>query len=200
MQFLKEDKIKRCIIIKSLNTIQILSKIGKIFSKVCYILAIVGFCGCVVGIIALIVGEKAVELSCMTLQGIIELEGGVTLGTVYSAIAVGILLCAGEFAVSLLAYRYFSHELEAGTPFTLEGANELLRLGIHVIWIPIAATVAAKIAHEIIAGLMVGVAPVELSCDEVAFGVMFIVMSVLCRYGAELIAAKPTEAAPDDNK
>ena len=185
---------------KSLNTIQILSKIGKIFSKVCYIMCIVGACGCVVGIIALIVGEKAVEQSGMTLQGIMELEAGVSLGTVYSAIAVGLLLCAGEIAVSALAYRYFSHELEAGTPFTLDGANELLRLGIHVIWIPIAATVAAQIAHEIIDNLMVDVAPVKLSCDEVAVGVMFIVMSVLCRCGAELIAAKSDEITLTDNK
>ncbi len=37
----------------TLKTIQTLSKIGRILSKTVYICCVVGFCGCIVGIISL---------------------------------------------------------------------------------------------------------------------------------------------------
>ena len=40
----------------TLKTIQTLSKIGKILSKIVYICCVVGFCGCIVGIISLGLG------------------------------------------------------------------------------------------------------------------------------------------------
>ncbi len=79
-----------------------------------------------------------------------------------------------------------SHELTAGTPFTQDGAKELLRLGILTICIPLGCLILAEIVSGILAGF--------LNCDDllklenggsVALGVMFIFMSLLCEYGAE---------------
>ncbi len=172
---------------KTLNIIQTLSKLGKIFSKIIYICCIVGFIGCAVGIVAMIVGEQTVKIGGVTLHSFLQNEAGISTGTIWSAIAVGMILCAGEFAVAKLAHRYFTHELEAGTPFTLDGAKELLHLGISVIWIPLASLIVAQIAHGIIDGLMENVESMKLDgFGSVALGVMFIFMSLLCRYGAEL--------------
>ena len=37
----------------TLKTIQTLSKIGRILSKIVYICCVVGFCGCIIGIVSL---------------------------------------------------------------------------------------------------------------------------------------------------
>ena len=42
---------------KSLKTIQTLSKIGKVLSKIAFIFSIIGFCGCIVGLISLFWGN-----------------------------------------------------------------------------------------------------------------------------------------------
>lgn len=171
---------------KTLNTIQTLFKIGKILSKIIYICCIIGFCGCVVGSIAMLIGGEAVKLGGVTLHNILQTEAGIVEGTIWAAIAVGMILCVGEFFVSRMAYRYFDHELKAGTPFTLDGAKELMRLGISVIWIPIVTVILAQIAQGTIAQFFGNTEKIELDgFENVVLGVTFIVVSLLCKYGAE---------------
>lgn len=68
-----------------------------------------------------------------------------------AAIAVGAILCAGEFFVARKAYRYFGNELKPGTPFTAEGAKELLHLGFSTVWIPLVAVLTAQVAQGVTA-------------------------------------------------
>lgn len=174
---------------KPLNTIQALSKIGKVLSKMIYICCIVGFILCAVGFAAMLVGADTIKLGGVTLHSILEVEAGVGIGTSWAAIAVGMILCLGEFFVSRMAYRYFKNELDAGTPFTADGARELLHLGISVIWIPIVTAVLAQVAQGVIARLMEHVEKLSLNnAGSVALGVMLIISSLLCQYGAELKA------------
>ncbi len=174
-------------VMKTLNTIQTLSKIGKIFSKIIYICCLVGIIGGAVGIIALLIGAETLKLGGMTLHTVLETEAGVGTGTVLTAIAVEIVLCIGEFFVSRMAYRYFENELKSGTPFTTDGAKELLHLGISTIWIPIVSFVLAQVTQGVIAQFTESVEKLDFNAfDSVALGVMFIVMSLLCKYGAEL--------------
>lgn len=92
---------------KTLNNIQKLSKIGKVLSRIVFIFCIIGFCGCIVGILA--------------------------------------------------------------------------------ICIPIGTQMIAEIVYAVMEQAMQGVAPFQLGYSgSVALGVMFIVMSLGCRYGAEL--------------
>lgn len=172
---------------KTLNVIQRLSKIGKVLSKIIYICCIIGFCGCAVGAVALLVGAETVKLGGVTLHSILEKEADISLGSVWAAIAVGAILCIGEFFVSRMAYSYFENELNAGTPFTFEGAKELMHLGISVIWIPIATAVLAQITQSVIAQCTENVEKLSLDgFDSVTIGIMFIIISVICKYGAEL--------------
>lgn len=171
---------------KTLNTIQIFSKIGKILSKIVYICCIVGICGCALGAFAMFIGAETLKLGGMTLHSILETEANVSVGTIIAAIVVGMILCIGEYVISRMAYRYFKNELNAGTPFTEDGAKELLHLGVSVIWIPIVTAVLAQVAQGVIAQFMDNVEKLNLDgFDSVTLGVMFIFMSLLCKYGAE---------------
>ena len=103
--------------------------------------------------------------------------------------AVGIVFCIGECAVSMLAGRYFKNELAAGTVFTFEGANEMKRLGIVTICVPIGASVAAGIVYGIMKLCFKDVGNIDFGdFVSVGLGVMFIVTSLICRHGAELTA------------
>lgn len=172
---------------ETLKILQTISKIGKILSKIVYICCIVGIIGCLTGIAAMFVGGEAVKLGGVSLHTILERDAGIVPGTIWVAIGVGIILCAGELILARLACRYFDHELAAGTPFTLAGAKELMNLGITAIGLPLAAYVLAEIYQGILSNLMEGVRTLHLDgYVGLTLGLMLLVASLLCRYGAEL--------------
>lgn len=172
---------------KTLNIIQKLSKIGKILSKIMFIFCIIGFCGSIVGILSMALGAPTLKIGGVTLESILQIEGGVTTGTAYAVMSAGMILCAGEAVLAKFAEHYFKREIADGTPFDLGGAKELMRLGILAICIPIGTQMIAEIVYAVMEQTLHGVAPSQLDLsDSVALGVMFIVMSLVCRYGAEL--------------
>ena len=182
---------------KTLNTIQTLSRIGKVISTIIFVCCIVGFFGCIVGIICMALGMEAVKLGGVTLKGMVESESGMTTGNIYAAMACGAVLCAGEALLAKFAERYFTRELAAGTPFTPEGAKELRRLGILAICIPIGTQIAAEIVRGIFAQVTAGVEPLDLSITgSVSIGVMLLVGSLLCKHAAELIRAGTASQPP----
>lgn len=171
---------------KTLKTIQILSKIGKILSKIIYICCIVGFAGCIVGIIAMMIGGQAVKIGGMTLHSILQTEANVGEGTIWSAIVVGLIFSVSEFFLARMSYRYFENELKIETPFSKAGSKEMFKLGISAIWIPVAALILAQISQEIFANLMEAEKLDLGGFESVSLGVMFIIMSLICKHGAEL--------------
>lgn len=178
---------------KTLKTIQILSKIGRIFSKIVYICCAVGFCGCVVGIISLALGGEVFKLGDVTVYSIIENHANMSMPTLYAAMAVGMVLSAAEAVLCKFAEHYFKNELADGTPFTVKGAKELMRLGILTVAIPLGAEIICSIGVAIADNFFPEIE--ELSLDWFAsagLGVMMIVSSLLCRFGAEFrgVAAK----------
>lgn len=184
---------------KTLKTIQTLSKIGKIVSKVVYICCIVGFSGCIFGIIALAVGADVVKIGGVTLDVLLKREADVSLSTLYTVIASAMPLCAGGAALAKIAERYFSHELKDGTPFSAEGAKELLMLGIWIIVIPLCSVVVANIVQEIMAAVMTDVVKTKLEgWTSVGLGIAFIVMAIMCRYGYELSSKSDDKTEVDD--
>lgn len=121
-----------------------------------------------------------------TLKSMLSVGAEVTAGTVYAAMAAGMVFCAGEAVLAKFAEHYFKRELADGTPFTLDGAKELNRLGVLTICLPIGTQIAAEIVHAVMEQAMQGVAPLSLnSSASAALGVMFIILSLICRYGAE---------------
>lgn len=171
---------------KTLNTIQTLSKIGKIFSKIINICCIIGLVGCGVGSVAMLVCTEASKVEGGSLNELFNAEAGVSVGTVWTAIVVGTILCVGEFFLSRTAQCYFANELKAGPPFTTEGAKELMHLGISAIWIPVVTGFLASVAREVTAQFAENAEKISVDAfDGVGLGVAIIVISLLCKYGAE---------------
>ena len=178
----------------TLKTIQTLAKIGKVFSKIIFVCCIVGFCFCIAGIVSLALGAESFRLGGVSIRGIIENDAGMSTPALYVSIAVGAVCCAAEAVLSKFAEVYFRHELADGNPFTLRGAKELLRLGILTIAIPLGTVIVCSIGVAIAEVIYPGVD--ELSIGEftsVGLGVMMIVLSLFCRYGAERSNGKAEE-------
>ena len=181
---------------KTLKTIQTLSKVGKILCKIIFIFCLVGGIGCAVGIISLAAIPEGFKIGDVTIHALIEENAEISIGTCYAAMAVGIILCAGEAVLCKIAEKYFANELAAGTPFTFDGAKEMIRLGICTICIPVATQMIASIVYLIFRGLMKDVSPMELSAfgsGSVGLGIMFLVSGLLCRHGAEISEPAPQE-------
>ena len=170
---------------KTLNTIQTISKVGRILSTITFICCLVGGILCVVG--AACVGVPGtLKIGGITIHSILADIEGVSVGTVYTAMLMGSVFCAAGCVVSKLAERYFENELAAGTPFTVEGSRELLRLGICTIAVPLGAIVLAEIFNKIASIRFAGVADMHVGGDiSVGLGLAIIVLSLICKYGAE---------------
>lgn len=171
---------------KTLKTIQVLAKIGRVLSKIVFIFCIIGFCGCVIGITSVAAGGHVFLVFGTSLDELLVNEADITVGTLYASMAVGMILCAGEAVLAAFAERYFKREITAGTPLTTAGANEMMRLGILAIAIPLGTQTLAEIVHVIFKRAMEGVESMNLDAyGSVGIGIMFILTALICRYGAQ---------------
>ena len=172
---------------KSLKTIQVFAKIGKILSKIVFICCIVGAAFCLVALVAVAMGVTgAMEFGGINIHGLIEENAGISVNSMYALMVVGVVACVCEGIVAKFAEVYFEHELAAGTPFTFDGAREMLRLGIIAAAVSLGGNVVISIIREIMSYAMTGVQ--ELSVEigtSVGIGVAFIIVSFICKYGAE---------------
>ena len=177
---------------KSLQTIQKLSGLGKVLSKIAFIFSVIGFCGCIAGLLSLNFGNGSlIKIGGVTLHALFSGEHGCNIKSITAALSGWMIVCAGEAVLAKFAEIYFRNELKAETPFTLAGAKELLRLGILAITVPIGCAMVGSIAEGILAGFMglEEAAAMDIVFDNgaaVLLGVMLLLGSLLCRYGAEL--------------
>lgn len=172
---------------KTLKFIQVLAKIGKILSKIVFICCIVGACGCVVGAIGLAVGLEVSIFAGVDLEEILQKEAEISSNSLYCYMAASLFICVGEGVVAKFAEIYFDHELAHGTPFNKDDAKELFRLGILTIGVSLGALISAEITQNIMAALLNNAKTMKLSNDgSWTLGLTFIIISLLCKLGAEL--------------
>ncbi|ANE22289.1 hypothetical protein AAY81_03090 [Denitrobacterium detoxificans] len=171
---------------KNLDAIQTIAKICRVVSIIVFACCLAGGILCVVGM-ACVGTPDLITVNGVTVHSIVDLSADVNLGVVYASLLTGLVFCIAGCVLGKLAKRYFDHELAAGTPFTFEGANEIMRLGIFTAVIPLGAQIIAHVGCSAMARYFEGVTcpSVEVSTSFM-FGVALIVMSVIFRYGAEL--------------
>lgn len=187
---------------KSLKIIQTLAKIAKIISKVLFICCIVGACGCLVGIIALAFGVQELKFGEKSLEIILMEEADTTVNTLYAIMVVGIILSAGEAVLCKFAENYFAKQLETGSPFDFDFAKSTLKFGILVICIPLIAVFLSSVCHAIMRECLSNVAAMNLvdyDYSSVGLGVGFIVLSLVYKYGAEVVAQIKEERVLSDS-
>lgn len=172
---------------KELNTIQTLAKIGKILSQIIFVCCIVGFCLCVAGAIGAAVGFDAIQLGKVTIQGLVPSDIQLSKAAILAVTAGGSVACAAEAVLSKFAVHYFERELEDGTPFTRGGAKELQRLGILAICLPLGAQMLASIVGGVVLEAISETAVPDVEyAGSVGLGIMMLVMAQVCKYGAAL--------------
>lgn len=175
----------------TLEKLQTLGKIGGILSRIAFTFSVIGFCGCVAGLLSATLGNGTIlRWGGVTLHGILSGGAADNLESTCAALSGLLIVCAGEAVLAGFAAAYFRNGQRDGTPFTLRGAKELLRLGILACVLPVASATAASIAEGIVAGHLSAAGDGfsdRFFQNDVSFalGVMFLVMSLLCRYGAE---------------
>lgn len=171
---------------KALDTIQTVARIGKVLSSIAYVFCLVGGILCIVGI-ACVGIPGSVRIGGVTIHSMIDNLQGISLEACYTAMAMGLIICAATCVVAKMSEHYFKNELAAGTPFTTEGASELLRLGICTICVPLGAIVVAQTCNALARQCLANVAEIQIDGGApVVLGVAFIIMSLVCKYGAEL--------------
>lgn len=181
---------------KTLKTIQVFAKIGRVISTVAYVASIVAFCFSALGILLLPLGGGEIfKFGGVTLYGLLDMGDDVGCNAVYSTLIGGGIIFGGHAVVAGFAKKYFKNELAVGTPFTFEGARELLRLGI----LDISVNFGCVIFVNIVLGIVSAFADSSFALSSslvdgdisLSRGLMLIILSLLCKLGAE--SAAPTE-------
>ena len=163
---------------KTERTIAKVTNAGRILSRIAWIFDLIA-CGC---------------SAFLILAALLWWNTRPDLFTGYASQTGALLICAGDLigcaGSAVLAYfarQHFAHALEAQTPFTLRGAAEQKRPKQRVssIWVLGRSRVSrARRTPERLAGMIVA------DGGMLALGVMFLVLSLVCRYGAEREAMK----------
>ncbi|MDO4467896.1 MAG: hypothetical protein Q4C49_12990 [Bacillota bacterium] len=179
---------------RTLNTIQKLMKAGGIISTLIQVLCTIGIVGCVIGIVSLYVfpANQAVQLCSMAIHQMIHVEiEKLSFSSYITAMLMGLIICSLEVNLARSARKYFRNELKAGTPFTFEGVEELKRLGIRIIVLPIVAVIIANIVHKSMCYYFKDVATMHINSFVVGrAGLLCIFLSCIYKYGAELVEKK----------
>ena len=174
---------------KSLQSIQKTFRVFEILSKIAMILSFVWAALAALGLLCALVwygGGTVTGAGQELLAGLTKTGGlaemiAVLLTDTIAALVDGTLLA--------LAYRYLKAEQADGTPFTRRGAEQLKRLGIRTIVLPL---VAAIVSAAVCAAFDF---PQNAAGDwgnltGVYMGITLILASLVFRYGAELEEAK----------
>ena len=170
---------------KSLETIQKTFRVFWIFTKIFMILSFVWagltmlglLCGMVWYHGGTVIGAGRELLYALTeTSGLTEMTV-VLLAESIMALTEGILLA--------FAYRYFKTEQAAGTPFTREGADQIKRLGIRTIVLPLVAVVVVEVLYTMF-GLPRYIGSDWSNAASVGMSITLILASLVFRYGADL--------------
>ena len=181
---------------KNYKILQTIAKIGKILSKVAFVFSIIGICGCFVGLFSNVFGSgKVFKIGGVTIYGLLADFDAYNVRSISTTLVACLIVCIGQAVLAKFAEFYFRNAEASGTPFTHIGARELRRLGILMIVIPTGCAVLAEIVQGIMIGFMNVMADKwsDLNFDNEAsiiVGIMFIVGSFICGYGAEVLESR----------
>ncbi|MBQ1441394.1 MAG: hypothetical protein IIZ08_05690 [Clostridia bacterium] len=193
---------------KTLKAIQTISKIGKILSTIAFICCMIGAISCAVGIgLVAVYGDKAISLSQNAVvttgdKSANEYISQMSLPMLITIMAVAAAFCVAGAVVSKFAQNYFKHELEDGTPFTMRGANELMRLGIIHVAVNLGTSIICGAVVTILSNSIEGLDKLDFENSSIGLGIVFIIVSLICKLGAEMSEGKSqtasaVEAAPE---
>ena len=183
---------------KNLSAIQTISKVCNVLCKIVFVFSIVITVLSAIGIVSLAVGEDSVlKIGGVNIRGFVEQDAEISKNEMYAEMIKGVAMGLCYAVLSRVAGNYFSNELKAGTPFTNEGAKEMLRLGILTACLPVAVSIAYAIVCSVLEKI-IGEINAPDGFGSITAGIILIVMSVIFRYGTELAAKSSDSEIPEN--
>ncbi len=175
---------------RTLKTIQTLSRFARVIATIVFVCSIIGAVGSAVGVVAIaVVDIMGIDLTAFS--EILEITEPLNLDNEYYVEILALIYCIGEIIVSKAAISYFKSEIYAGTPFTHRGANEMRRLSVFAVVVPIAVSFAQSLAISVLSLFIENTQMVMSYEADISLGIFLLVLSVIFKYGAEI-----TEQAP----
>ena len=170
---------------KSLQTIQktfgVFKTLAKVFMILSFVWAGLAALGLLCGVVwyndGSVVGTDQGMLLALTETG------GLT--EMIAVLLVDIILALTDGTLLAFALHYFKAEQADGTPFTKRGADEIRRLGIRTIVLPLVAAILAATVHAVF-HLPANAGSDWSNAYSLTMGIVLILASLVFRYGAEL--------------
>lgn len=168
---------------KTLETIQKAFRVFQTIAKIIHMLCIVGAVMCGVGALCAITQYLGGQVFGITGEPLTLFSDATALPQMYVRLLAAAFMLAAEAVLFGISCGYLKVELADGTPFTVQGANRLRKLGIRFIYIPIIA-ISLSEAIAVWQGVeSIGKADIF---GSVTTGIVLILVSLIFRYGAEL--------------
>lgn len=170
---------------EQLNRIQKTFRVFQILTKIAYICSIVGAIICAVGALCAFSWYSGGQVFSLFGEPVTIFSSGKGMNEMLAVLLADFVMITAEAILLSFAYRYLKAEQADGTPFTESGAEQLKRLGIRCIWLPIVAMVVASVI-----GVSFGVENIgsDSNLPSLATGIVLILASMIFRYGAALEA------------
>ncbi len=171
---------------KNLKLINVLYKIAKIVSKIVFICSIIGAVACLVGIIALSIGKEHIQIENINLI-LFNIKENTSISNAYACLIATFVSLVPEIVIAKYIEVYCNHTLSEKTPFTDSGANQILKIGGLIIIVFICNNIFIEIFYGIMSHYFTNIVKLDFfDGSGIIWGIMFIVLSVIYRYGAEL--------------
>ena len=168
---------------KSLQTIQKTFRVFQILAKIAFVFSIVGASLCAVGVLCSIVWYTGGQVFSLFGEPITFFAGRKDMNQVMAVLLSDLVYLTVDAILLTFVGQYFKTEQAEGTPFTENGANLIMRLGIRCIYMPIVSVVIASVITACLRAEQGG----DVSnLPSVVTGIVLILASLIFRYGAEL--------------
>lgn len=177
---------------KTQKIVIVIFKVLRVIAKILFILSIIGAAAMLLSLLTIgSVSEILVnEFNLAFSQLGADIE--ITVGFVYLCLIIAGLACVCAAVIAKFSEIYLKNVINVGSPFTRDGAAELLRLGIINVAFPIAysiivffATAAIGASQDLPSGISVNV--------DISNGIALILLSFIFKYAADLIEEKNEE-------
>ena len=165
---------------KSLKIIQIIAKVFSILALIGFIASIVGAVFSLIGVSVLSAIREDSELWQTILKQIPDAELS-DLNDARCSCLNSIFYCAENAILCAFSRNLFKHILSVGTPFDKDVSKKMLRDGILNIAIPIGTIIITSIIATAF-----GVKDFEPESIQLSTGIAYLIISVICSYGAEV--------------
>lgn len=167
----------------SLEKIQKTMHIFAILTKIALVFSIIGAAFCAVGALCTLAWYTGGEVFSLFGQPITSFTGREDVNQVMAVLLSELFFLSADAILLTFAHRYFLLEQSEGTPFSRNGAEQLKKLGIRCIYLPIVAMVIVAV---ILTCLNVERGGDWDNLPSLVTGLVLILAAMIFRYGAEL--------------